>query len=376
MATKKMSIRFYPVGNGDSALIENDDGKHLMVDYNSISEAESDDDDDRIFLEEELNERIKDKDLEVLMITHAHDDHYHGFSNYFWLNCSKKYQSDTRKKIVEIWVPDSVIWEKGAEGEEELLRREARYRLLDEKKGIKVFGESESLKEYINNSGKTKYEEIKPLIKRPGEIVNHFSGFDIFIHSPHSWVTEGDENKNNKCIVVQVDFHIDSQSVTKAIFGSDAESDAWESIYSTTKNNDNLDRLTFDIFKTSHHCSHTALNKDEKGDLVTKPVENVRKLFEEHGNEKAILIASCTPIPSMKDRNETGPPHYQAAEYYRKIIDKKNGKFKVTMEQPKGPKNLDPIVIDITKYGPSIDLLAAGIIGAGRITSTKSERHG
>ncbi|MGA2518739.1 MAG: hypothetical protein ABSG44_19620 [Thermodesulfobacteriota bacterium] len=375
MTDSKMFIRFYPVGNGDSALIEDLERKHLMIDYNCVSEAEEDNG-DRIFLEDELDERLDGKDLDVPMITHAHEDHFQGFSNYFWLNSSKKHQGDDRKKMTELWVPDSIIWEPGAEDEEKLLCKEARYRLLDDKKGIKVFGESDSLKEYINNSGKAKYEEVKHLIKKPGEIVSHFKGFEIFIHSPHSWVTEEDENKNNKCIVVQLDFRIDSESVAKAIFGSDAESDAWESIYSATNNNKNLDRLDFDIFKLAHHCSHTLLNKDEKGNLITEPVEKVKKIFEERGREKAKLIASCDRIPSKQDRNETGPPHYQAAEYYRKVRDLKKGDFRVTMEEPKGSRNIKPIVIEITKYGPRFDQLSAAVFGGGTITSTKSERHG
>ena len=79
--------------------------------------------------------------------------------------------------------------------------------------------------------------------------------------------------------MVQADFFIDSISVTKVIFGSDAESDAWESIYSATENNSNFDKLEFDVFKIAHHCSYSALNKDEKGDLITEPVEKVKKLF-------------------------------------------------------------------------------------------------
>ncbi|MDO9528119.1 MAG: hypothetical protein Q7J27_03060 [Syntrophales bacterium] len=376
MTNKKMTITFYPVGNGDTSLIRNDDGKHLLIDYNNISEAESDND-DRIFLEDEINEKLKGVNLDVLMITHAHDDHYRGFSDFFWLNCTEKYQSNERKKVVELWVPDAIIWDTGLKGEEELLRREARFRLLDEKKGIIVFGESDSLKEFINDSGKATYNEVKHLIKKPGETISKFSGFDIFIHSPHSWVTENEENKNNKCIVIQIDFRIDSGSVTKVIFGSDAESNAWDSIYTSTKNNNNLDKIEFDVFKLSHHCSYTALNMDEKGDQITEPTKNIKKIFEEHGNDKCKLIASCNPIPSKEDREDSGPPHYQAAEYYRKIRDEKGGNFEVTMQQPRGTRNINPVIIEITKYGPRFDKLAAmGTIGSGRITQTKSERQG
>jgi len=85
MAKKKMKIRFYPVGNGDSSLVENENGKFFLIDYNCPSEAE-DDDDERIYLPDELNEKLGDQDLDVLMITHSHEDHYHGFSEYFWLD--------------------------------------------------------------------------------------------------------------------------------------------------------------------------------------------------------------------------------------------------------------------------------------------------
>jgi ribonuclease BN (tRNA processing enzyme) len=375
MSAEKMKIRFYPVGNGDSSLIENEDGRHLLIDYNCPDEAK-DDDDERIDLEVELDGRLRDKDLDVLMITHSHEDHYGGFSDYFWLNFAQKYQGDDRRKFTELWVPDAMIWETGINGEGKILQKEARYRLLDERRGIKIFGESDSLIEFIEQSVKARYGDVKHLIFRPGEVINHFSGFELFIHSPHSWKTEDDENKNNKSIVVQADFRIDYRSVAKVIFGSDAESDAWGNIYSSTENNVNLDRLEFDVFKLSHHCSHTALNKDEKGDLITEPVENVKKLFENQGQNKCKLIASCKKIPSMSKRNEPGPPHYQAAEYYRKIAGDKGGEFEVTMEQAMGANSRKPIIVEITKFGPRIILLSAGAIGAGKVTSKKTERFG
>ena len=250
MSVNKMKISFYPVGNGDSALVENDDGTHLLIDYNCPDEAKGDDD-ERINLEKELDEKLEDRDLDVFMITHAHEDHYGGFSDYFWLNFAMKYQGDDRRKFTELWVPDALIWETGIIGEGKILQSEARYRLLEEQSSIKVIGESDSLIEFIEDSGKVRYEDVKHLIFRPGDVINHFSGFELFIHSPHSWKTEEDENKNNKCIVVQADFRIDYKSVTKVIFGSDAESDAWGNIYSATENNGNLDRLEFDILPVS-----------------------------------------------------------------------------------------------------------------------------
>lgn len=371
----EMKIRFYPVGNGDSSLIENDDGRHLLIDYNCPAEAK-DDDDERINLEDELDERLRDKDLDVLMITHSHEDHYGGFSDYFWLEHAPKYQGDDRRKFTELWVPDAMIWETGVNGEGKILRSEAQHRLLDKRSGIKIFGESDSLKEYIENSGRAKYEDVKHLIFKPGDVINDFSGFELFIHSPHSWKTEEDENKNNKCIVVQADFRIDNKSVAKVIFGSDAESDAWSNIYSSSENNGNLDRLEFDVFKISHHCSHDALNKDEKGDLITDPIENIKKLFEDQGQNKCKLIASCTKIPSKSNRHESGPPHYQAAEYYRRLAGDKSGEFEVTMEQPMGNSNRSPVIVEITKFGPRLILLSAGAsLGAGKVTK-KTERFG
>lgn len=372
---KTMKMTFYPVGCGDTTLVEDDSGKHFLIDYNCPDQSEADDD-DRIYLPDELNEKLRGKKLDVLMITHCHDDHYCGFSKYFWLNFANEYQGDDRKKMEELWVPDCIIWETGLKGEARTLRSEARYRLLDERKGIKVIGDSDSLKNFIDNSGRAKYDDVKHLIYKPGGIIKHFNGFEIFVHSPHSWVTENDENKNNKCIVIQADFFIDAQSVTKAIFGGDAESDAWENIYSSSKNNNNLSKLEHDVFGLSHHCSYTALDKDEKGDLITEPVDSVKKIFEQQGRNGCQLIASCDPIPSREKRNETGPPHYQAAEYYRKIKRQKEGEFKVTMEQPKGARHRNAIVIEVTKYGPRLLHSTVASVGASRITQTRSERYG
>jgi len=378
MSKTIMNIYFYPVGNGDSALVIDDKGKHLLVDYNCSKDAKQDKD-ERIHLEKELNKRLKKNNLDVLMISHAHEDHYNGFSDYFWLNHSKKYQEDGRKKINELWVPDALIWETGIKAEGKILRAEARHRLLEEKKGIKIIGNSDSLKEFINDSGKVLYEKVSHLIFSPGEIINDFSGFDIFIHSPHSWKTEDDENKNNKCIVFQADFKINSSSVAKVIFGGDAESDAWESIYSASINNKNLQRLDFDVFKISHHCSYTALNSEEKGDLITKPLEKVKKIFEEHSLDKCKLIASCKKIPVKSKRNESGPPHYQAAQYYKKVCSDNNGDFEVTMQQSIGKNCRKPISIEISKYGAKLATSTAVVIDASeneKVIRNRTERFG
>ena len=100
----------------------------------------------------------------------------------------------------------------------------------------------------------------------------------------------------------------------------------------------NRDRLDWDIIKVPHHSSYHSLGPD-KGKKVTKPVPNVRRLYEVYGEEGGIIVSPSKVIPST---DEIQPPHKQAAAYYRSAAEKVGGTFVVTMEHPtkKDPKPL------------------------------------
>ena len=58
------------------------------------------------------------------------------------------------------------------------------------------------------------------------------------------------------------------------------------------------------------------------------PTEDVKRLYEEYGRDGAIIVSPSNVIP---ETDEKQPPHKQAAKYYGKVADQKDGTFRVTM---------------------------------------------
>jgi hypothetical protein len=113
----------------------------------------------------------------------------------------------------------------------------------------------------------------------------------------------------------------------------------------------------------------------ERGDEKTKPVKNVKWLYETQGQRGGYIISTSKPIPSKGSDADKGdqPPHRQAANYYRQVANDKDGEFKVTMEHPDttSPK---PIKIEITSFGAT--LLKRQIVGAAAATTVHAPRAG
>jgi len=149
-------MTFYPLGNADTCLVNLANGRRLLFDYAATKDL-NDKEDLRVDLVENLSadfEEKEDKSFDVVAFTHADDDHIHGAIDFFYLDHAKKYQSDGRYKIAELWVPAAFIVDSSLEGEAKVLRTEARHR-LKEGYGIRVFSRPELLKGWLEENGLT-----------------------------------------------------------------------------------------------------------------------------------------------------------------------------------------------------------------------------
>jgi len=63
-----------------------------------------------------------------------------------------------------------------------------------------------------------------------------------------------------------------------------------------TRKHKKEERLEWDIVKLPHHCSYLTLGP-ERGKEKTKPVENVKWLFETQGQRGCYIISTSKPIP-------------------------------------------------------------------------------
>lgn len=340
----EQKITFYPIGNADTTLIELSNDQKVLVDYADMR-CKDDPNDKRIDLPAELNKVVK-KDYDVVCFTHCDNDHICGFSDFFYLQHATVYQSTERKKIKELWVPASILTETNLTGEARILRSEARYRLKN-KSDILVFSRPKKLKEWCDQQEDICYDDIRHLIVDAGQLVPGFtltgSGIEFFVHSPFVSDTEN-VDRNCEAIVMQATFN--DSCKTKVILGSDINHEVWSDIVKVTRHFKNDERLAWDIFHISHHSSYTSLGP-EKGVNETVPNDNVKWLFETMGNGRSRIVSPSWSIPTNDD--DVQPPHRQAAAYYKRVANNKQGEFRVTMDHPTKSKP-EPLTYIIDSY--------------------------
>ncbi len=321
---------------------------------------------------QELRNRLAESGrdhFDVVSFSHLDTDHFTGASEFFYPEHAKKYQGEGRIHIKDMWVPAAAIlesrWEQSEEGR--IVQAEARHR-LKEGKGIHVISEPKALDKWLSDAG-VNPDERRDQIVTAGNCMPGFTlasaGAEIFVHSPFSYQNEGnnDVDRNSESSV----FHLtlkDGAKNVKVFLTADAPYEVLEDIVKATEKAGNTDRLEWDLIKIPHHCSYKSLGPD-KGEEMTEPAEKVARLYEHYGREDAILVSPSNVIPKSE---ETQPPHVQAAEYYRKVAEEKNGQFKVSMEHPTqdDPK---PMKVDVRGLG-----LGATVV-AGSSTSTSGSRR-
>lgn len=363
-------LTFYPLGNADCCLIDLDNGQKLLFDYANMRDSSNKYDlriDLPVALRDDLDAAEKDS-YDVVAFTHADKDHINGFSEFFYLEHAKKYQDSDRIKIETLWVPAAVILEKTSNEDHRILRAEARHR-LKEGKGIRVFSKPDLLKEWLEDQGLT-LKDREHLITNAGQIVPGFDksseGVEFFVHAPFSESVDGNIVRNDAALVVQATFEYEGED-TKLILGADIDYEVWENIVQITQYYGRNERLEWDVFKISHHCSYKSLS-DDKGKEKTNPVSKVKWLFEK-GQKKAKLVSTSDPIPA---NDTTQPPHRQAANFYKGVAQDISGEFKVTMEHPKKSAP-EPLVITIDGSKATIKKASTGV---GIITTQHAPRAG
>lgn len=186
------TVKFYPVGNGDSSLITLQNGKHILMDYrqhNLATDSSKPQFDIATDIKKTFEEANKDC-LEVLAFTHADKDHIEGSTEFFHLEHANKYQGEGRIKIEQLWVPAAMLLESvdrdNLSSEFAIWRSEARYRLKN-KNGIRVFSQPDELVKLIE-SWQMNINELSDFIVDAGTVVDTFSlerdNVEFFVHSP------------------------------------------------------------------------------------------------------------------------------------------------------------------------------------------------
>lgn len=372
-------ITFYPVGKGDAAYLEFDDGRNMVLDYCHRRIAE-DPNDPRIDLAKELRGTLaaaRRNDVDVLAFSHLDDDHCAGAKDFFWLDYAQKYQGADRTKAKELWVPDCAIIEPEPTDESRPWREEAKFR-LKRGTGIKVFSRPERVKDWLESQGLT-IESRRNCFVDAGTLVPGFSvagaeRAEIFVHSPFAARIDADTvvDRNGSSIVLQLRYLIGGAE-TRVLLTGDIRHEDWEEIVRITELKQRGSRLQWDIIRPPHHCSYTGIGP-EKGKDITVPTKRVDRVYRTYGVTGGLIVASTNPIPlpGSEADDDVQPPHRQAANYYRAVAKEKDGEFKVTMEEP-STRNPKPMIIEIDANGWTRQLPAVGV---GAILTSRPPRAG
>lgn len=356
-------LNFFPLGNADTLRIDLADGQRVLVDYAAMRNGEIGD--KRCDLPEELRRdlnRLGRDYYDVVCITHTDTDHCKGFGEFFWLRHAAKYQGAGRIKINELWVPAAAILEDGLTDDARIVRSEARHRLRDGK-GVRVFSRPERLKKWMQDEG-IDFESRKHLIVDAGRTVPGYDKtgpeqVEFFVHCPFGW--RQNENtvieRNEDSIVLHATF-VEGGQESRLFLASDVNYATLSEIVQVTRYHGNEDRLRWDIMKLPHHCSYLALAPD-RGAEETKPVPDVKWLFEDQREAGGVVVSPSNPIPVKGSEADQGvqPPHRQAANYHRRITNADDGEFRVTMEHP-SQANPKPFAYNVTALGIALDVAA------------------
>lgn len=367
-------IVFFPIGNADSTLFRLEDGRLILVDYCRADTA-GEDGDKRVKLDEALRDYLDQEGatrIDVVAFTHGDTDHIAGAEDFFWFDHDEALQGEGRVQMGEIWVPTTLLIEADCA---ETVTAEVAYRLRNADAGdcggVRIFGEPEALTDWLKDE-ELALDDVEHCIQHAGSLVPGFAGsedgVEVFVHSPFS--QHGDEDlgdRNGNSLILHFTI-FSAAGDLRVLMGDDARWEDWQDIVAVTRAKRNEDRLTWDVFRLSHHCSYLSLGPDRGGDL-TEAVAEVDWLFEQ-GSESARMIASSRPIPAKgsTEDDDVQPPHRQAAAYYRRIAEANGGgaNFVVTMEWPTTDRPR-PFVIDVDDVGwsfPERAKTAGGQAGA------------
>jgi hypothetical protein len=349
------SITFFPVGNGDTSLIRLSNGFDILIDCNITNDSRDESDDTTYDVHNHLLSVLKSEKeipfVDAFILTHPDEDHCRGFSETFYIGDPSEYSDKDKKagliRIYELWFTPRIFspHEKDMCDTAKAIRKEAkrRMRLYQDKKSER--NNSGNRLQIIGYSDNSDLKGLDEIITSPGDSISSINGstlkdFSFFVHAPFKKDTDSKwGERNDTSVVLQARFDVEEEkNAALAFFGGDSGFEIWEDIVQRSKEA----TLKWDIFMSPHHCSWSFFNTVpyEKDDKPCKPsLEFLNKKCS-----GAVIVASCKPIKNDDDN----PPHYAAAEQYKKIVGKEN--FYVTGEYPNSKKP-QPLIFTITKKG-------------------------
>lgn len=360
-------ITFFPVGNGDMALIQLESGRTILVDIN-IRQP----DDEIRDVAADLRERLARNDegrpyVDAMLLTHPDQDHCRGLVEHFHLGPTAEYEEpeeDEAGKIIirEMW-SSPMVFRRSKRKEEKnksdlcedakAWAKEARRRVKLVKDGktadsgdrIQVLGEDED--------GKT--DNLEDVLIKAGETIVMVDGakdgtFEAYLIAPAAKGSDEEEeerSKNDSSVILRFSIVCDDEpSACKLLLGGDAGVAIWEKVWKEYKRTPGL--LAYDLMVAPHHCSWRSLSHESWSDTKgkAKPAQDALDALGQ-ARDGARIVSSSKEISS----EDADPPCDGAKREYEKILDNAEGKFLNTATH-KDDGDVVPMVFEVQEDGP------------------------
>ena len=339
------SLVFFPVGNGDMALITLDNGQNILIDVN-IRAAADNPDDKTYDVAADLRERLKKDDkgrryVDAFLVSHPDADHVTGLTKHFYLGPPGDFPEKNDDDLIfirEMWSSPIVFRRASTQhklcDEAKAWATEARRRVTRFRESKMDTVEGDRILILGKDKGK-KTDDIMDIVIECKELITKVNrvkadAFEGRLLAPI--VVEKDDDplldvleKNNSSVIIR--FSIKGDGVAdrcRFLSGGDAGVAIWERLWQRHSKEKNTDLLSYDVMETPHHCSWRTLSHDRWSELKekVKVCDEARKALSQT-REGAVIVASCNPIK----KEEPNPPHERAKREYLTMVDNSDERF-------------------------------------------------
>lgn len=353
------SITFFPVGNGDMALLELESGARVLIDIN-IREVKDGVRDVAADLRKRLKTDAKGRPyVDAMVLSHPDHDHCRGLVEHFHLGSLDEYNddADTLKIVIrEMW-SSPIVFRRA--GKNHTLSEDAKAWSTEARRRVKYFrenGEGQHGDRILvlgeDCDGKT--DDLGKILVRVGDSVTKVAGaaqtnFSALLLRPELATDDADEEvltKNGSSVIFNYKIGVGATAdAVRFLSAGDAEVAIWEKLWA--KHKTAKENLQYDLLGTPHHCSWHSLSYDSWSEKRRKAeVSKDARSALSQTRQGAVLVASSDVI---KD-DDNDPPCIRAKEEYEAIAKDAKGEFMNTAEYPSS-KDPEPMTFTVTAGG-------------------------
>jgi len=385
------TIEFFPVGNGDMALLTLQSGRRLLMDINIRTAADDENNEDWPDVAAMLRSRLdRDADgrlfVDAFLLSHPDRDHCLGLERHFHLGSPNSWKSKDDKILIrEMWsspivfrrkkdvdgelCPDAQAWWTEARRRVNLYKDTANKASIQDGDRVQVLGE--------DKNGKT--DGIEDILVKTGTYIERICGqldgtFRGLLLGPRLVSKEDAETltgKNHSSTIIRFSIKADANAdACRFLTAGDAEVANWERVWA--RNRGEPDRLSYDILLAPHHCSWHSLSHDSWSDLRERAeVSADARHALSQARASATIVASSNEILD----DDVDPPCIRAKREYESILSSKKGAFLCTSEECTD----DVLLFTINGAGPRRGSGGTGgafSIGGGTATPRMADKRG